>query len=166
MQLWHCRAGDLNSVSHVPHTMPAWGTAFRFWGSVIAPAVVVRFVISLFTIFYQILFDFLDNFIYIFSVFQILIQLYVQVFYYYCVFVHYFSTSSSALVCIWILFCCIGSSIYYQLRLGVDYTVTNYLCTVGWRLFKHLLLLLASESGAVHCTLHDFHFTVVRLKFI
>ena len=34
-------AGDLNSVSHVPHTMPAWGIAFQFSVSVIAAAVVV-----------------------------------------------------------------------------------------------------------------------------
>ena len=45
------------------------------------------FVISLFTIFYQILFDFLDNLIFVFSVFLILIQLYVQVFFYYCLFI-------------------------------------------------------------------------------
>ena len=47
--------------------MPAWGISFRFSGSVIAAAVAVQF--SLFRYlryFHQILFDFLDNFIFVF----------------------------------------------------------------------------------------------------
>ena len=80
-------------------------------------------------------------------------------------FVHYFST---ALVR-WYAYksCFVGSSMYYQLSLGVDYTVANYLFAVGCRFFKQLLLLSASESEAVHCTsLHYFDFTVVRITFI
>ena len=122
------------------------------------------FVISLFTILYQILFDFLNNFIFVFSVFLIFIVV-CSIFYDYCVFVHYFST---ALVN-WYAYesCFVGSSMYYQLSLGVDYTVTDHLFAVGCRLFKHLLLLSASESGAVHCTsLRCFDFTGVRINFI
>ena len=122
------------------------------------------FVISLFTIFYHVLFDFLNNFIFVFWVFLIFIVV-CSIFYYYCVFVYYFST---ALVH-WYAYesCFVGSSIYYQLSLGVDYTVTNYLFAAGCRRFKHLLLLSASESEAVHCTsLHYFDFTVVRINFI
>ena len=35
------------------------------------------------------------------------------------------------------------------------WTVTDYLFAAGWLLFKHLLL-SATESGAVHCSLHYF----------
>ena len=95
VQLWHCRAGDLNSVSHVPHTMPVWGTAFRFWGGVIAVAVVVQF--SLF----RYLQFFTHNFFFLHTI------------YYYCVFVNYFST---ALVH-WYAYesCFVGSSITISL---------------------------------------------------
>ena len=108
VQLWHCSAGNLNSVLNVPHTMSACEIAFRFWGSVIAAAVVC-FRYSLFTIFYHILFDFLDNFSLVFSVFLIFIQLYVQVFYYY---VRLFIIFLQALVHSRAYeSCCIGSSI-------------------------------------------------------
>ena len=47
------------------------------------------------------------------------------------------------------------------------WTVTDYLFAAGWRLFKHLLL-SATESGPVHCSLFIslFNFTVVRINFI
>ena len=136
VQFWHCRPGNLNSVLHVPHTMSACWIASRFRGSSLLLLLLLVSVISLFTIFYQILFEFLDNFIFVFSVFLILIQLYVQVFYYYCTFVYYFPTSTSALVCRWILFCCSGSSIY-SLAWVSGWTVTDYLFAAGWRLFKY-----------------------------
>ena len=103
VQLWHYRAGNLKSVLHVPHTMSACGIDFRCWVGVIAAAV-VRFR-------YFAIYDFLTNFIWFFRQFNVFFQyfwfwnsVYVQVFYYYCVFVHYFSTSTGALVCTWILF--------------------------------------------------------------
>ena len=46
---------------------------------------------SLFSLF-TILFDFLDNINFVLSVFLILIQMFIQLFYYYCAFVRYFST--------------------------------------------------------------------------
>ena len=118
----------------------------------------------IFRIFYQILFDFLNNFIFVFSVFLIFKELYVQ---YLIIIVCLFITFLQALAH-WYAYesCFVGSSIYYQLSLGVDQTVTNYLFAAGWRLFKHLLLLSASESGAVYCTLHYFDFTVVQINFI
>ena len=39
------------------------------------------------------------------------------------------------------------------------WTVTDYLFAAGWRLFKHLLL-SATESGAVHCSLFTIHCSV------
>ena len=111
----------------------------------------LRFL-SDFICFFRQFFFWLNNFIFVFSLVLILIQLHVQIFYYYCTFVHYFPTSTSALVRIWILFCCIGSSITISLAWVSGWTVTDYLFAAGWRLFKHLLS-SATESGALHCSL-------------
>ena len=133
VQLWHCRAGDLNSVLHVQHTMPAWGIAFQFWGGVIAAAVVVVVQFLLFRcirFFYQISFDFLDNLIFIYSEFLIFIYLYVQ---YFIIIVHLFITFLQALVH-WHAYesCFVGSSISislawvlirpWQMKVGVLYS--------------------------------------------
>ena len=59
--------------------MPAWGIAFRFWGGVIAAAVVVvQFSLFRYYNFLSNFIDFLDNFSFVFSVFLIFIQLFVQ----------------------------------------------------------------------------------------
>ena len=60
VQLGHCRAGDLNSVLIVPHTMSAWGIAPVLKQCYCCCCWFV-FVISLLMVFYQILFYFLDN---------------------------------------------------------------------------------------------------------
>ena len=150
----------------VPHTKSAWGIAIRFWGSVIAVAVVVCF--HYFTIS-----DFLSNFIWFFrqfyfhfvSVFLILIELYVQVFYYYCAFVHYFPTSTSALVCIRILFCCIRSSIYCQLSLGV-WLDRDELLICSWLSTFQASTIIGHWICGCLLFISLFDFTLARINFI
>ena len=108
---------------------------------------------KLFTIFYQILFHFLDNFIFVFLEFLILIQLYDQ---YFIIIVLLFITFLQALVH-WCAddscFVVLGQASTISLAWVSGWTVTDYLLAAGWRLFKHLLL-SASGSRAVHCSFH------------
>ena len=163
VQFWHCRAGELNSVLYVPHTMSAWGITFRFWGSIIVVVISFRyfaiydFLSNLIWFFRQFYFYLLDNFIFVFSVFLILMQLYVQVFYYYFTFVHYIPTSTSALVCICILFCCNGPSIYYQLSLGVRLDRDGLLVCSWLATFQASTIIGHWIWG---CSLFTVHFTI------
>ena len=115
----------------------------------------------------QFYFCLLDNFIFAFSVFLILIQLYVQVFNY---IVLLFITFLQALVH-WCAhescFVVLVQAPTISLAWVSGWTVTAYLFAVGWLLFKHLLL-SSTESGAVHCSLFIslFNFTVVRINLI
>ena len=68
VQLWHCSAGDLNFML-MRHTLCLLGGYPLGSEGVLVLLLLFVFVISLFTTFYQILFDFLDNFILFFSVF-------------------------------------------------------------------------------------------------
>ena len=115
------------------------------------------FVISLFAIFYQSLFVFLHYFIFVLSVFLILIQLYSEI-KYFIIIVCLFITFLQALVHWYVYESCLPSK--------QDSYTYEFLFAAGWRVFKHLLLLSSSESGAVHYTLHYFDFTVVGINFI
>ena len=158
VQLWHCRASDLNSVLLVPCTMSALGITFRFWGSVIAVVVCFR---------YFAIYDFLLNFIWFFRQFyyrfstisdfdtvvcsSILLLLYV------CSLLFYKHYCTSALVCIWILFCFLGSSIYYQLSLGVRFSRGGLLVTSWLATFEGSTIIGHWIWG---CSLFTVHFTI------
>ena len=103
----------------MPHTLPAWGIALRFRGSVIAAVVVVQFSLFRYLIFFNKFYFIFQTILFcFFQYFFIFIQLYVQL--------------SISIVCLFITFlqalvhwyaydsCFVGSGIYYQLSLGVD----------------------------------------------
>ena len=90
---------------------------------------------------------------------QTLIQLFVQVFYYYCTFVHTFLQAPVYWCAYESCFVVLVQASTISIAWVSGWTVTDYLFADGWRLFKHLLL-SAAESEAVHF-ISLFNFTVV-----